>query len=490
MKWMSRFGFRAYLALSYTLLVLIGMTLIGIFWFREQETAAENSLLVQLKAQARLFSILPEIVKQPDVALNMPGPMTAFNTNLKVVYINTANQIQRVSDLDLTDSERSVVLDMAPKVMGGAAVTQEIPRTGRDSSDVLYAAAPVYDANSQVTGAICLVLSLDNFRASMAQMRWQAVAFMAALAIITLLLGLSLAEVFTHPLAEASQMSARIAGGDTTARLQRSGPRELANLADNFNHMAQELDRQSKLRIEVLANVTHEVARPIGALQLGVDSLLKGGIDDREFARDLLEDMNCTLQSLDALAEDLAVAARPSNVPFNLDLKHLEVYPYLSRLFSRFRPRAENQNIHLSLDAPRDLPAMVADEERMNQILGNLLDNSLKFTRPGGEVRISASREDPWIEIAVQDTGPGIPPDQVANIFTPFVRGTNVHQISDGMGLGLSIARQLVEAHHGKIELHNLPEGGLVAVILIPADSGGGAVTDFTSYSHPYLTDI
>lgn len=494
MNKLPHFSLRVYLALSYTMLVLVGLVSVGLYWFTEQEVAAEGALLTQLKEQARLFSVIPEILGQPDVALDLPGPLTAFSANLKAVYITPDLQMQRVSDLEMDENEKAIVLEIAPTVLSGQSVARNIHLAGSPEDEILYAASPVYDPNNRVSGAVCLILSLSDFRATMANLRVELLLFAGVLGFLSLLLGVFLAGIFTRPLAQAGSMSTRIASGDYSARIARKGPRELVELAQNFNHMAEELESQSKLRIQVLANITHELARPLGALRLGVDSLRKGAIDDQEFAIDLLKDMSDTLQNMEALLDDMSIAAQPTHSPLPLDLQRVDVKEYLRTIYSRFKSRADNRNLRFILDLPEEALLICADEYRLNQIFGNLIDNSLKFSPPGGRIHLSASRVDPWVEISIEDTGPGIPPDQISEIFTPFMRGRNVNDTSAGMGLGLSIVKQLVDAHQGQVELVNLPSAdrripsGLLCVVRLPVWGPDSACDSLITENKPSLT--
>jgi signal transduction histidine kinase len=285
-----------------------------------------------------------------------------------------------------------------------------------------------------------------------------------------LLLGIFLAAVFTRPLARAGQMASQIAGGDFSVRLASQGPRELSKLADHFNEMAEKLESQARERSQVLASITHELGRPLGALKLGVDSLRNGALQDAELTRDMLEDMSRTLQQIEAHVQDFAVAARPQEAPLLLHLESLDVKKFLHSLFSRFLPMAENRSIEFKLDLAQNLPLVMADESRLNQVMGNLVDNALKFTPALGQVTLSAHRDGPWVSLGVLDSGPGIPRDELTELFKPFSRGSNARHSLQGMGLGLSIVQRLVEAHGGRVLIENVPGHGLFArVLLLPA---------------------
>lgn len=460
------FGF--YLALSYALLVMIGLVSTGLYWFAQQEDSAEDALLLQLREHARLLSLV-SYEDLPNQSFQLPGPTTALNNNLRVVLVTPNMKIQRISDLDLTEEQRGLVLKLAPQVLLGQTYSMEDHLGPGDSREVLYAGAPIYTSDGRVSGAICLVLALDDFQRTINGLRWGMIGFSALLAGLSLIMGIILAKIFTRPLDQAGKMAAQIAGGDNSTRLPRRGPRELVHLVDQMNEMAEKLEQQEHTRQEVLAGVTHELARPLGALRLGIDTLLNGALKEPELAEDLLGEIRRTLQQMEAQVEDFAISARPNENQLQITLTPLELEPFLHGVYARFWPLAESRNIRFSSDISCDLSPVLANEVRLNQILGNLMDNALKFTSPGGEIILSAHENDHLVELAVQDSGPGVPSEELPYLFKPFKRGVNSKFIHDGMGLGLSIVQRLVQAHNGQVKVENLPGGGFCVRILLPA---------------------
>jgi two-component system sensor histidine kinase BaeS len=287
-------------------------------------------------------------------------------------------------------------------------------------------------------------------------------------ALLSLVLGILLATLLTRPLSHAQQLAARVAGGDYSVQVPETGPRELAELASYLNRMAKELQTETRRREIVLSNLTHELARPLGGLRLGIESLSEGALHDTPLAEELLTDMQQTVQRMQALLEDLALAARPPAKPLQLNLAPLAVEPLLQGLKARFNAAAVSQSVRLEVNVPSGLPEVQADELRLNQILANLVDNALKFTPQGGWVLLSAKTVPAGLQISVQDNGPGIPQHDLEHVFEPFFQSSGAASIRQGMGLGLAIAHQLALAHHGQLELENLPAGGLLATLTLP----------------------
>jgi two-component system, OmpR family, sensor histidine kinase BaeS len=473
MRWQHpfRLSIRAYLMLSYVVFILGGLTVTGLFWFSQQESAAEGSLLLQLQERARLLTTINEMQLPPKNDVLLPGTVAAINENLKVFFFTSQQQVRQLSFQKLTNDDRNLAVALTQEVWNNPLSEPEAEKRWVGSTEILYASSPVYSPNQEMIGVVCLILPLDDFRSSMQFYRWELVQLAAGLAVLSLLVGIILAHILSKPIHQAKDMAARVAGGDYHIRLPSQGPKELKELEDSLNDMAGELELQGNLRQQLLSNITHELARPLGAISLGIESLSSGAMNDPEFSEDLLGEIDRTLKDVEAMIEDLALAARPSQVPLQLNVQSVALEPFLNGIRSRYSPLAESRGIRLRFDIPCDLPSISADEVRLSQILGNLLDNSLKFCQAGGEVQVIASDKQHGMALCVQDTGPGIPIDEHHKVIQPFYQGKNGRLVRQGMGLGLSIVFQLVHAHSGKIKLENVPGGGLLVTIWMPYET-------------------
>jgi two-component system sensor histidine kinase BaeS len=204
-------------------------------------------------------------------------------------------------------------------------------------------------------------------------------------------------------------------------------------------------------------------------LQLGIEGLRKGAIQDPNLADDLLVSMGQTVQRLGDLIDDITLAAQPVDHPVELNRAELAVEPFLKGIATRFWPMAENRKVRLEVRVDSDVPYVWADEKRLNQIVGNLVDNAIKFTPNGKVIRLSAERADEdCIRIMVQDGGKGLQSEEAEHLFEPFYQGELGRRIKQGMGLGLSIAHQLAQAHGGSLTLENHPAGGAIAILTLP----------------------
>jgi len=454
---------RFYLTLSYALFLFVVLSAVHLIWFEQQEAAAEAAVRARLEHNARELGAFSDFEGD---TISLPAYYTAYGNSVRVVFLSLDREARSLSPHELTPYQQDIVYEIGSEALAGNTVSREIYSRGH--GETLYSAAPVYDEEGILKGAICLFLSIDDFESWLVQVRRKSLLLIALVALLSTPLGMVLATLLTSRITGARNLAGQVASGDYHARLPESGPQELADLSRHLNNMAEQLQQQRNTREMVLANLTHELARPLGGLRLGVESLRSGAVDNHDLADDLLNEMGKTIQHMEALLEDLSLAARPEGSPLQLEFSPVPLNPLLHGIKSRYWPRAESQGIKLLVCWPDDDLMIEADELRLYQILTNLIDNAMKFTPAGGSIVVSAKGLGDEVDLTICDNGPGIPQTELSNMFTPFTQGKHTDQIHQGMGLGLSIVNQLVLAHGGNIDLSNLPEGGLQARITLP----------------------
>ena len=217
--------------------------------------------------------------------------------------------------------------------------------------------------------------------------------------------------------------------------------------------LVQDLTRVRHLetvRRDFVSNISHELRTPLASLKALTETLQDGALEDHEAAKRFLVRIEAEVDALTQMAAELLELSRIESGQVPLELKPVSPATLLFTALDRMRMQVERAAITFSVVCPPDLPSIRADAPRLEQVLVNLIHNAVKFTPPGGQVILSAQKEEYFIRFAVQDSGVGIPTEDLPRIFERFYK-TDRARTSGGTGLGLSISRHIVEAHGGKI---------------------------------------
>jgi two-component system, OmpR family, sensor histidine kinase BaeS len=209
------------------------------------------------------------------------------------------------------------------------------------------------------------------------------------------------------------------------------------------------------------------LGRPIGSLRSAVQALLGGADEDAALRQELLEGMDTQVQRLHPLLDSLTDLHDQVLGTLELQRQPIALGDWLRRTVVPWRQAAHEGGLQWEIDIPDSLPVIEIDPDRMAQVLGNLLSNAIKYT-PEGRVWVEARVQDGAVAIVVGDTGIGIAPSEQTRIFEPFYRSQRDKRFPQGMGLGLSIARDLVVAHGGQLRVESRPGEGSRFIILLP----------------------
>jgi signal transduction histidine kinase len=271
------------------------------------------------------------------------------------------------------------------------------------------------------------------------------------------------------PIRQVTRAALALARGEPASILAERGPSELAGLKTAFNYLAGRLRQLEEARRRLLANLVHELGRPLGALRSAVQALQKGATQDPVLTAELLSGMDSELVRLQALLGELTHLYDQAFGSLELDRKLVEILPWFSEVAAPWQAAVRSKGLEMVLDVDPSLPPHSLDPLRMSQALGNLLSNAVKFTPAGGKISVVVGRRGSDLVFRVTDTGLGIPPEDLDKIFTPFYRGAQGKRFSEGMGLGLSIARELARAHGGDLTVTSTPGQGSTFELAVPA---------------------
>jgi len=260
------------------------------------------------------------------------------------------------------------------------------------------------------------------------------------------------------PIRTLTDASQHIADGHYAERVQVNGEDEIAQLAARFNQMATQLEQVEAMRRQLIGDVTHELRTPLTSIKGYMEGLVDGVLPSTP---ETFNQIHREADRLSRLVDDLQELSRVEAKAYSLDFRSVTVSNLVQTTVKRLAPQARDKRINLRSNLPADLPPLQADEDRITQVLVNLVANAIQYTPEGGDVTISAARHADEIHVSVTDTGIGIPPEHLANLFTRFYRvdKSRSRNAGGGSGIGLTIAKHLVEAHGGHIWAESSGEG-------------------------------
>jgi signal transduction histidine kinase len=295
----------------------------------------------------------------------------------------------------------------------------------------------------------------ENFRASMFESLIYAVG---ASVLAALLVSLFLSRRIVAPVRDLTDASQRLTDGHYDERVQVNGSDEIAQLAARFNQLAAQLEQVESMRRQLIGDVTHELRTPLTSIKGYMEGLVDGVLPSTP---ETFNQIHHEADRLSRLVDDLQELSRVEAKSYALDFRSVTVSNLVQTTIKRLSPQATTKRIGLRSSLPADLPHILADEDRITQVLVNLVANAIQYTPEDGDVTISAARHEDEIYISVKDTGIGIPPEHVANLFTRFYRvdKSRSRNAGGGSGIGLTIAKHLVEAHGGRIWAESEGEG-------------------------------
>ena len=288
-------------------------------------------------------------------------------------------------------------------------------------------------------------------------------------AVIALLLGIFLSRTITRPIRELTNATHAVSEGDLSQQVPIRSKDELGELAKAFNKMSTELARSVNARKQMTADIAHELRTPlsliIGHAEAVHDGVLPPSPENFEIIRE-------EAIRLEHLVNDLRTLSLADAGELTMNIQNIEPGRLINEVAMLYQYQTQKKNISLELDVASPLPTIEVDPGRMTQVLTNILDNATRHTPEGGRIILSAKHDGEKVLLSIQDSGPGLPPEDIDRIFERFYRTDSSRQREDGgSGLGLAIAKSIVQAHNGQLSAESDAGKGLKIIVTLPSKS-------------------
>ena len=412
-----------------------------------------------------------ERANEADHARTGPGGAHEIAARLRVDVADARRYINSPAEEQLVD-------ELGRRVDDYLAAQREARERGVGTEDARVLPAPDFATPLAVSERLA-DLNVEQANALLKQeTSWYEIAVViTVLGAIAVGMGLTLALLgfdrwVRRPLAAAAAAIARFEAGDRQSRAAEVGPAEVREIAETFNEMATTLARQESDRVAFIGGVAHDLRGPVSAIQMASVMLdpegpLHGARG--EAARAILTRQTARL---DRMVGDFLDAVRIHAGQLDMQSEPIDLAPLVRESVEQYRPLAPNHELTAAIPAAAIM--VHGDAMRLGQVLSNLLSNAVKYSPRAGPITITLEADDELAILAVADQGIGIQPAEHEQIFEPFRRTGASRELVPGVGLGLSIARRIVQAHGGRIEITSKPGCGSTFRVCLPRSKAGG----------------
>ena len=497
---------RTRLTLSHLAVIIVAMGLSGALLLSLLESyflqAMEDSLATQAEITAQ--ALIPGAM----VETEFEAPASAWNT-LQQRQSNIALQAQNVAPVEgeepleamdlgyladaslqlssqlttrirLLDTGGIVLVDSHAEDQGAdlgaeplvdqALTGQQASRTeqtGRES--MMHMAVPVL-VEDRIVGVALLSQPLDDVTDVLGDLRNRWLLSTVVALVLAGVAGLLLSGAISRPVRRLTEATSAVARGHLDQQVPVRSHDELGKLSQTFNEMTARLSAARQMQVDFVANVSHELRTPLTAVKGTVETLRAGAVDDPQVRDRFLETVEGETDRLIRLVQDLLVLSRADSEALNLLLEPVDLVALARETTGQLSAQAKARDVCLQVEAEPGIPRALADGDRIQQVLVNLLDNAIKYSRPSGTVMVRVdSAGARGVRIRVEDQGIGIPAEELARIGERFYRADRARSRAEGgSGLGLAIATSLVEAHGGQLSLQSVEGEGTATAFWLP----------------------
>ncbi|MDY3366820.1 sensor histidine kinase [Zhenhengia yiwuensis] len=340
----------------------------------------------------------------------------------------------------------------------------------REDQEVMSAVVPIVDKENkdEVLGTVVVTAYINDIYDSLGEMRNQVYLLSLFTSFLIGLLSFFTSSFISRPLKLLMKFVQKITNGQLDQKVDIKGKDEIAELGNAFNHMAEQLQRVEHSRQEFVSNVSHELKTPLSSIKVLTESLLFQENVPVEMYQEFFMDINSEVDRLNNIISDLLTLVRLDQTEVPMNIKTTNLNDMTQAILKRLIPLAKKKDIKLIYQSHKEIFVDI-DEVKLTLAISNLIENAIKYTPEGGEVRVilQSDLQDAWV--SVEDTGIGIAKDEQSKIFERFYRTDKTrNRETGGTGLGLSITYRTVIMHNGSIQVESEEGKGSIFTVQIP----------------------
>lgn len=344
-----------------------------------------------------------------------------------------------------------------------------IGKVDYDTEPVIAVSSPLM-IKGEVVGVLRFISSLRETNEIIRSIYRVLIVVGVIVIAISGIVSIFLANTIVQPLREVTSVAEKMADGQLKVRSKKKFDDEIGKLSDTLNYMAEELIKKEQLKNNFISSISHELRTPLTSIK-GWAITLNSGEVDKKLLEDGLNIIEMESDRLSNLVEELLDFSRYVSGRITIEKDEISLIDAINQIGKQLKPRAKDKSLEFTVSYDSDLPNIIADENRIKQVLINLLDNAFKFTDEGGKVSLNASKDGDYVIIEVKDNGPGIHEEDLPYIKEKFYKGRNS---KSNTGLGLSICDEIVKLHGGNMEIKSKIQEGTIVIVSLPIKGGAG----------------
>lgn len=325
-------------------------------------------------------------------------------------------------------------------------------RRGNENFDIIYVAVPIIDRDS-VIGFVRVTTPLIYFENTIKKLKRYIISIFVITIIILFFISALFARNISFPLLEMARATKDISSGIFDREISVRSRDEVGVLADSFNNMTRRLKRFETERKRLVNNISHELMTPLTTIRGFVETLVEGNVKDKEKVKECLDIIKKESLYLEGLVEELYLFSKLDASSMKYNFRPLVVTDVILDAEDSVSVKAMEKHIDINNDFIEECPYIKADDKSLRQVFINLLDNAIKYSPQGQDIQVSIRRADRFLKVIVRDKGVGISERDRNKIFDRFYRIEDELHARKGIGLGLSIVKEILDAHKAEIDL-------------------------------------
>lgn len=450
------YSFMSIIIISILAFIVILSIFIKEYYYKNLEEVLENQIKISANFYSRYFSdasLEDNIMDNVDVFWKL--------TSAQVQIIDTSGEVL----MDSIGVELAEPLDTADfkKALNGE-IGRWIGKPSYTSESVMAVSHPL-KSNHEIVGVMRFITSLEPINQQINRILNLFMVIGLFVILISGIISFLLANGIIRPIQEVTKVAEKMAAGDFQVRSVKKSDDEIGKLSDTLNYMADELIKKENIKNEFIASVSHELRTPLTSIKGWAIILNTADPEERQLFKDGLKIIETETERLSDMVEDLLDFSKLISGKITLNKKETNINSLVGYIKRHMTPVAERNNIEFIVEYDENLPSAVLDENRIKQVLINVLDNAFKFTDPEGWVKFTTRIEGDMLVMIVEDNGCGISEEDLPNVKQKFFKGKNSRSSS---GIGLSVSDEIVRLHNGSMQIESQKGEGTKVTIKLP----------------------